>query len=562
MPPPLPTVSASNVTAAPFSVVFVTEAQFTAGLNTIPQLASLYSNDAQITLLNTLAKAHNFSGKFKTCLLAPVFADSSESPARVLLVGLGNIVDGVSSATAFLTVEKLRHVIFTVVNQLKTAKVTDATIFLPSAAIPVSIDDAVPIGAGEGYKPRKAAAAAEEKSEKTVSTAVPKNPASMDEIVATAVRQAVLSNHTFDKYWKEETAKERNHQIGAFQFAVAAGADVNSATAAANNAAAVAESVILARELGNDRSDVVNPQFLEDIARKLVGTHSDVMKIRVLDEAELLRQGFNLITAVGQAATVPPRIVAIEYDTVNDDNVDWTGYVGKGVTFDTGGLNLKPTGFMEEMHMDMCGSAAVLGAFRAFGVTRPKAKIVGVLALCENAIDAKSYKPHAIIDTYQGSVQIGNTDAEGRLALADALTFIQNEYKPSHVVDLATLTGACVVALGEYAAGLFSNSTCFAGKLTTAGQTHYERLWRLPILPEHIDEMKGDQSDLSSTGKGRYGGASCAAAFLEKYIQAGVSWGHIDLAGPAMYNAPRGYTPKGATGFGVQTLVEYAVNKK
>lgn len=534
----------------------MTQSQAKAGLASVPIVADVIGSDAtNKAILEAFVKTAKFEGGFKSTLLASV------NNTTFLFVGTGDVVDGTSSSSAFLTLDKVRVLTHAAVAALKSAKAADSTWVLPSSSVPISLVDAVALGRGEGVKsaPKKPSAEGESKVS-TPTVATPKQPATEADVVEAVSRLITTSNHVFDKYWKPEAAKEKNFSLTSAHIVVSG--DASSLATVATNSQILGESVLLARELGNDRSAVVTPQYLEDIARRLVEANPEVMKIRVLKKAELLANGFNLITAVGQAAPEEPRIVAIEYDNSGDANAEWLGYVGKGITFDTGGLNLKPTGFMEEMHMDMCGSAAVISTMRYLGVARPKTKVVGILAIAENSIDANSYKPYAIIDTYVGSVQVGNTDAEGRLALADALTFVQNEYKVNKVVDIATLTGACVVALNEYASGQFSNDSDFADGIRASGQKHYERIWPLPIFPETIEEMKGDQSDHSSTGKGRMGGASSAAAFLEKYIQANVSWCHLDVAGPAMFSAPRGYLPKGATGFGVQTLVEYAVSKK
>lgn len=184
-----------------------------------------------------------------------------------------------------------------------------------------------------------------------------------------------------------------------------------------------------------------------------------------------------------------------------------------------------------------------------------------VTPFAENAISEKSYKPGCIVKSYSGkTVEVGNTDAEGRLVLADSLSYIQDKYKPATIIDLATLTGACVVALGEYAAGLFSNSEALRGQIASAGGEVHERCWPMPIFPEHTAELESNFADIKSIGKGRYGGACTAAAFLQSFINEGTNWAHIDLAGPAMYSSSRDYMYQGATGFGVQTLVKFLKN--
>jgi leucyl aminopeptidase len=281
------------------------------------------------------------------------------------------------------------------------------------------------------------------------------------------------------------------------------------------------------------------------------------MSVRVLQQEEMEKEGMNMFLSVGQAGVCPPRLVILEYRG-NPDSDEKVALVGKGITFDTGGLNLKPTGSIEDMHTDMCGSAAVLGAVRAASRQGLKVNIVCALALAENAIGSKAVKPLTIVKSHKGlTVENNNTDAEGRLVLGDAMSYVQKEYKPKTVIDVATLTGACMVALGEHCAGVFSNSDDFAKKLQKTGTECHERCWHLPILPEHTAALKGSQSDSRSTGRGRYGGASTAAAFLQQFVYEGVQWAHIDIAGPSNYSSAKSYFPKGATGFGVQLLYSY-----
>lgn len=318
---------------------------------------------------------------------------------------------------------------------------------------------------------------------------------------------------------------------------------------------AIAEETINARNLGNERSETIDPEFMEKVARTTAELPG--VSIEVLQYEDLKEKGLDMMAHVGQAATSLPRLVVLEYKG-NPDSEEKVGLVGKGITFDTGGLNLKPTGYIEDMHTDMCGSAAVLGAIRAAAKQGLKTNIVAALALAENAIGSKAVKPHAIVKSLKGiSVEVNNTDAEGRLVLGDALTYVQQNYKPKTVIDVATLTGACIVALGPYAAGVFTNSDKLATKIQDAGNERFERCWKLPILPEHSEELKGHLTDSRSTGLGREGGASTAAAFLKQFVEKDVEWAHIDIAGPSSLSKPVSYFPKGATGFGVQVLYKY-----
>ena len=523
------TVTVADAAQADVTLVFVTKGQIKAGASFC---AGLPVKCADFTV--AALEAQHFKGDLKSTAWVP------GKDSKVLLVGLGDVIDGVSSAQHYLSTDQVRQAVHAGVETAKAQKPSSIAVIAPT--LPVNAFDAVEVGCGDGVKAEKVEDAP------VTPLGTPVDAVSNAELVGLVIRTAVLANHTFDKY-----LKETSHVVANFTVVAPA---VDAAVIADN--VMVAESVMVAREVGNDRADAVTPAYMQAMAELLAAAHPDVINVRTLQYDELVANGYNLITAVGQAAEVKPRIVAIEFTNAKIERP--IALVGKGVTYDTGGLNLKPTGFMEDMHMDMCGSAATLATMRYLASARPAKRVVGILALAENAIDALSYKPHAVIATHIGSVQIGNTDAEGRLCLADAMTFVQTNYNPTHVVDIATLTGACVVALGEYAAGLFTNSSKLAAELQDASHSGYERLWRLPILREHQAELKGDQSDFSSTGKGRYGGASTAAAFLEKYIKPGVAWAHVDVAGAASYSAKRDYMPKGATGFPVQTLINFAKN--
>jgi len=253
--------------------------------------------------------------------------------------------------------------------------------------------------------------------------------------------------------------------------------------------------------------------------------------------------------------------VTLEYKG-DEKSKEVVALIGKGITFDTGGLNLKPTGGIENMHLDMSGCAAVLGTIKAAAAAKLPVNIVAVIALAENAIGPNAVKPHTIVPTFKGSVEINNTDAEGRLALADAFMYVQKTHQPKRMIDMATLTGACVVALGECAAGVFTNTPELAKQLSDSGSRVHERCWPMPILPEHVAELKGVYSDHRSTGSSKTGGACTAAAFLQKFVEDGVQWAHVDIAGPAMYSKARDWMPEGGTGFGVQLLLDWIETNK
>jgi len=289
------------------------------------------------------------------------------------------------------------------------------------------------------------------------------------------------------------------------------------------------------------------------------GHEGKLKKVEVLQAEDLQKEKMNLFYEVGKGAVSQPRCVIVHYQgNPESDEVDYA-IVGKGLTYDTGGLNKKPTGFIEDMHGDKGGSVAVIGAMQGVLELGLKKNIVFACGFAENAIGSRVYKPGDIIKSKKGlSVEVGNTDAEGRLVLADTLTYVQENYKPKSVVDLATLTGACVVALGNDTAGLFSNNDDLKDKLEAASKESFEPVWHLPIFADHRDAIKGTWGDISNTGKTRgYGGASTAAAFLERFIEKDTHWAHIDIAGPAIRKAPKPPMSDDVTGFGASLLLNF-----
>ena len=325
----------------------------------------------------------------------------------------------------------------------------------------------------------------------------------------------------------------------------------------AQQTAALCESVNLARDLVNENAHVVFPEAFAKEARALA--KKSRMKCIVLTEKEIDKKGLGLLKAVGQASRFPPRLVMIEYRG-NPKSKDITAIVGKGITFDSGGQNLKPTGSIETMRCDMAGAAAVLGAMRALSAFKPKINVLGVCCLAHNAIGRDAYFPGDVYTAYnKKTVEINSTDAEGRLVLADAISYCKDIYKPVRIIDLATLTGGIITALGTTVAGLFSNDKGLTERLFAAGERTNERLWAFPLYDEYIESMKSDRADLRNTSKKRKGWASSitGAAFIREFAGA-TPWAHIDIAGTAFNEeSAEGDIPHGATGFGVRLLVDF-----
>ena len=320
---------------------------------------------------------------------------------------------------------------------------------------------------------------------------------------------------------------------------------------------AVAESQNAARRLSNQPPNALTPTALGGEARRIA---SEVgLRCRVLDVAELRKRKMGALLAVGQGSANPPRLVVLEHRPRRSARAP-VCLIGKGITFDSGGLSIKPAGGMQDMKHDMSGAAAVVGALRAAALLELPVPVVGILAAAENLPGGGAYRPGDILTSMSGqTIEIQNTDAEGRLVLCDALHFARTHYEPAAMIDLATLTGACVVALGSHAAGLFGNHEGLAAAIRRASDAAGERVWPMPLFEEHRDEMRSQIADLKNVSGSRDAGASTAAAFLSRFV-GDTPWAHLDIAGTA-YTAKAGPTqPYGATGFGVRLLVELLQN--
>ena len=317
----------------------------------------------------------------------------------------------------------------------------------------------------------------------------------------------------------------------------------------------LAEATNMARDLGTHPSNVVTPSYLAEEAKKLT---EKGLKVKVLDRAQMTRLGMNALLSVAKGSAEPPKLILIEYRVPGARKT--LAFVGKGVTFDSGGISIKPGENMAEMKMDMCGAAAVLSAMSAIPRVKPKCNVIGLIPAVENMPSGTAYKPGDIITASNGkTIEVLNTDAEGRLILADALAYAVKTYKPSAIVDLATLTGACVVALGHYATGLFSNRISFRKVVERAGERAGERLWHMPLYKEYTDDIQSDIADIKNVA-GRWGGACTAAAFLQEFI--GKTPGvHLDIAGTAIVEKASSIQPKNAaSGAGVRTLLHLAMD--
>jgi leucyl aminopeptidase len=349
------------------------------------------------------------------------------------------------------------------------------------------------------------------------------------------------------KYSATLKAKKRSDtpELSSIAFA---GAD----TGALARAGAIAEGVRYARELGNLPPNICTPVYLAEQAQKLAAEHAGVT-CEILDEAAMHKLGMGALLGVAQGSANPPRLIVLQWNGAGDAKP--YALVGKGVTFDSGGISIKPSAGMEEMKFDMCGAAGVLGAFLAAVKLQIKLNLVCVVPAVENMPGNNAQRPSDVVTTMSGqTVEVLNTDAEGRLILCDALTYVQ-KYTPQVIVDVATLTGACVVALGKHASGLMTHDDTLAAELTAAGEATLDRAWRLPLWDDYQSQLDTGFADIANIG-GKYAGAITAGCFLARFTE-GYRWAHLDIAGSAWDEGRKG----SATGRPVPLLVQYLLDR-
>jgi leucyl aminopeptidase len=315
---------------------------------------------------------------------------------------------------------------------------------------------------------------------------------------------------------------------------------------------AVAHGMSLARDLGNLPPNVCTPSYLAGEARALAKRYR--MKVTVLERADMEKLGMHTLLSVAQGSAEPPMFITLEHRGGPPSRKPVV-IVGKGITFDTGGISLKPAAEMDEMKFDMCGAAAVLGTMKAVGEMKLPVNVVGVIPTTENMPGGRATRPGDIVKSLSGqTVEILNTDAEGRLILCDALTYVER-YQPAAVIDIATLTGACVIALGHVASGLFANDDTLAREVAAAGNAAYDRVWHLPLWDDYQEQLKSNFADFANIG-GRPAGAVTAACFLARFTKK-FKWAHLDIAGTAWKSGRE----KGATGRPVPLLTQFLVNR-
>jgi leucyl aminopeptidase len=443
----------------------------------------------------------DFSGKMgETALLYPKGAIAAE---RLLLIGLGE--------RDSFTREKLRRTAATVARKARSLKLDEAAFILP-----------VPEGSD------------------------------VEEAASAAAEGATLGLYRFTRH--KSGNDENTTDLESLDLIPEDPSDQEAASRGAATGSKLADAAILARDLANEPSNVATPEYLAERARRIAVDYG--MELTVLDRADIEEEGLTGLATVGRSASNEPRFIVLEHR--GGGEAAPVVLVGKAVTFDSGGISIKPSAGMEDMKFDMSGGAAVLGAMEAVGALELPLHVVALVPATENLPGGSAFKPGDVLRMHSGkTAEIVTTDAEGRLILADALSYARR-YEPSAVVDCATLTGACVVALGAHASGLMGNDEDLIAELRAAGETTGEKAWPLPLFEEYTEQIKGDTADIKNSG-GRGGGALTAGAFLKEF--ADYPWAHLDIAGTAYGKKGNPYTTKGATGAPARLLVEFLLGR-
>lgn len=364
------------------------------------------------------------------------------------------------------------------------------------------------------------------------------------------VEGVLLGDYQFVKYKKNRKPDEE--YLGIKKITVLSQKNLSGVRRAVKRAQYVSEAALSARDMANEPGNNWTPQDFVDFAKQVAGQSS--LRCKILNRDQMKKVGMGGILAVSQGTAVPPKLVILEH--VPQRYSKTILLVGKGLTFDSGGISIKPSSGMEDMKYDMCGGAAVLSTMQALAVEKPDVKVVAIVPSSENLSGSMAVKPGDVITHYNGiTSEVVNTDAEGRLILADALAYGIKKYKPDCVVDLATLTGAVIISLGHHRTGLMSNDDRLAEKLSESGALCGEPLWRLPLGEEYSKQIESDVADIKNVG-GREGGSITAAAYLEKFV-GDTPWAHLDIAGTAWDFTKKTYIPKGPSGIGVRTLIDF-----
>jgi len=455
--------------------------------------------------LSKLVQSKEFEGKANEVLL---FHTQGKVPTkRLVLVGLGKKNE--------VTIETIRQAMGTVVKRVRQTKVESFSVALP--------------------------------------TAMP-GRMSWVEVAQAMVEGAILGSYRFTVYRSEASSEQ---DIAGMSILIPKKDQLRQVTEGVRRGVATAEATVFVRDLCNHPSNVLTPTRVADEAKTIA--KAEGITIKILEQKEMERLGMGALLGVARGSQEPPKFIILEYNGAKKKDERPVVLVGKTITFDTGGISLKPAENMEHMKADMTGGAEVLASIRAAARLKLPLRLISILPVAENMPGGRAMKPGDIVKTLSGkTVEVQNTDAEGRLILADGLAYAMR-YKPATLIDIATLTGACVVALGQFAIGMFGTDRALKEQVRKAGQTAGERVWEMPLWEEYFEQLKSDVADMRNIG-GRGGGMITAALFLSKFV-GDCPWVHLDIASTDWSERERAYVPKGPTAIGTRLLVQYLIDR-
>jgi len=479
----------------------------------------------------------------------------------VVFVAEGELLQAPASGIKEADIKKIRELL--ALNDYKGKKGSSDVLLRP-AGLPLDRLVVVGLGKASALTPlaaQEAGGAAYARlagipglTEATVVVSTPKgSPLKEDELADNIAAGFKLRAYRFDKYKTKTKDDAPRPKLNKVTFATAEFGKVKKHFGVTEK---VVDAVYAVRDLQNEPANIIYPETLAQAAIDLLTPLG--VKVTVLGEKEMKKLGFGALLGVGQGSERESKSVYMEYTGAEKSKEFPLALVGKGVTFDTGGISIKGAANMEDMKWDMGGAGVVIGTMMALASRKAKVNVVGAIGLVENMPSGTAQRPGDVVKTLSGqTVEVINTDAEGRLVLSDVLWYTQQTYKPKRVIDLATLTGAIVVALGEITGGLFSNNDALAANLLKASEAVGEHIWRLPLRDEYDKDIDCDIADMKNVGSGRGAGSITAAHFLKRFIQDGVEWAHLDIAGVTWTKKDTALCPKGATAFGLRLLDNY-----
>jgi leucyl aminopeptidase len=454
--------------------------------------------------LRKLLQSKEFEGKANDVLL--YHTQGSVSAKRLILVGLGKKKD--------VTLETIRQAMGTAAKRARQAKAGSLTVVFPTVT-----------------------------------------PAGMSsvEVAQAMVEGAILGSYQFTVY---RTAAAE-HAVEGMKILIPQKGQLKQVSEGVRRGIATAEATVFVRDLCNHPSNVLTPTRVAEEAKAIA--KAEKISIKILEQKEMERLGMGALLGVARGSQEPPKFIILEYNGAKKKDERPVVLVGKTITFDTGGISLKPAENMEHMKADMTGGAEVLASIRAAARLKLPLRLISILPVAENMPGGRAMKPGDVVTTLSGkTVEVQNTDAEGRLILADGLAYAMR-YKPAALIDIATLTGACVVALGQFAIGMFGTDQALKEQVRKSGQKAGERVWEMPLWEEYFEQLKSDVADMRNIG-GRGGGMITAALFLSKFV-GDCPWVHLDIASTDWSERERAYVPKGPTAIGTRLLLQYLIDR-